>query len=491
MQTKFHEYDDGASGPSEACKPAQAASSALRNDLFREIILTRLAITLIDAAPRRVRRVQAKQIDAVVQAVESFGFQVPILVRQKPGGVRYEVVDGHIRLEAARRLGAEQIPCIVVDDLSDIDLRRLVLSLNKLQETGSWDPELLKLEIDELIEIDGDLQIPGFDLAEIEGIHFGVGAPESADPADTFADLSETGNPLVARSGDVWNLDDHRILCGTARDGERIAAVLDGEIVDVIFTDAPFNVPISGHVSTVNGKHPEFAEASGEMSRDEFVAFLVETLGNAVNCLKPGAVIVACMDWRHVSEMKEALETLGLTLLNICIWVKDASGMGGLYRSQHELVFVAVRPGERPLNNVQLGKNGRNRSNVWSYAGATGGAKDPEDDFGVHPTVKPIRMVMDALLDVSAPGDLVLDPFLGSGTTLLAAERTQRRCVGVEIEPGYVDLAIRRWQAMTGRQAVHAETGAAFEELEMSRDGNEGVLGSGLNDVCVEEESDV
>lgn len=474
--------------------PAQAVpkGSQIKNDLFPDMCIDWLAVDLIDAAPRRVRRVQEKQTDAVVQAVEAFGFRVPILVRQKPDSGRYEVVDGHIRLEAACRLGAEKLPCIVVDDLSDVELRRLVLSLNKLQETGSWDPGLLKLEIDELIEIEGDLRIPGFDLAEIEGIHFGVGASDGADPADTFADLSETGGPPVARLGDVWNLGDHRVLCGNARDGERIAAVLDGQIADAIFTDAPFNVPISGHVSTVNGKHPEFAEASGEMSRDEFLAFLVETLGNTVNCLKPGGVIFACMDWRHVSEMKEALEALGLKLLNICVWVKDAAGMGGLYRSQHEFVLVALNPGERPVNNVQLGKNGRNRSNVWSYAGATGGPKDPEDDFGVHPTVKPIRMVMDALLDVTAPGELVVDPFLGSGTTLLAAERTQRRCVGIEIEPGYVDLAIRRWQAMTGGKAVHAKTGVAFDALAASRDsGKKAASGSGLNNSGDKETFDV
>ncbi len=457
----------GALGP-EIVNTA-TSHSQLKNDLFRELSIFWLATDLIDAAPRRVRRALKKQIEGVVDAITAFGFRVPILVQKTPGGERYQVVDGHSRLEAARRLGAEQLPCILVDDLSDADVRRLTLSLNKLQETGQWDHEALTLEINEIIEIDGDISIPGFDLPEIEAIRFGVGETGDADPADTISEDALARKAPVACPGDVWILGDHRLLCGTARDGAAIAAQLDGDVADVIFTDAPYNVPISGHVSTVKGRHPEFAEASGEMTREDFVGFLAETIGNATACLKPGGVLFSCMDWRHAVEMSEALDALGLNLLNICVWVKDAAGMGGLYRSQHEFVFVAMRPGDRALNNVQLGKYGRNRSNVWSYAGATGGARDANDNFKAHPTVKPIRMFMDALLDVSAHEDIVLDPFLGSGTTLLAAERTGRRCIGVEIEPRYIDLAIRRWQEMTGDGAIQTKTGKTFEELALLR----------------------
>jgi DNA modification methylase len=201
------------------------------------------------------------------------------------------------------------------------------------------------------------------------------------------------------------------------------------------------------------------------MSRKEFLALLVDALGAAVAYIKPGAVVFSCMDWRHHVEMDEALAKLDLDILNICVWVKTNGGMGSLYRSRHEFVFVAKKPGAAHVNNVQLGKFGRNRTNVWEYAGATGGAKDPDDDWAAHPTVKPVRLVMDALLDVTAPGDIVLDPFLGSGTTMMAAERTGRRCVGFEIEPAYVDLAIRRWQKLTGRDAVHAKSSLPFNEI--------------------------
>ena len=440
-------------------------SSTGKNDLFAEVTLVWLIVNLIDQAPRRVRRALASQTEAVMRSIERYGFRIPILVRSKPGGDRYEVVDGHTRLAAALRLGAEKLPCILVDDLPDVDIRRLRLSLNKLQETAEWDDEALRLEINEIIEIGGVIEIPGFVLPELEAIRFGAGDAEEPDPADDLSGLVMPDTPAVSRAGDVWCLGDHRILCCSARDTTAIAALFDGQVADVVFTDPPYNLKINGHVRSAGAGFAEFAEASGDMPREDFIVLLLDTLGNAAAVLNPGGVLYACIDWRHVGEMIEALETLGLETLNICVWVKTNPGMGSLYRSQHELVFVTRRPGAGHQNNVQLGKFGRNRSNVWTYPGATGGRRDADDDFHVHPTVKPIRLVMDALLDVTGPGDLVLDPFLGSGTTLLAAERTRRRCIGVEIEPAYVDLAIRRWQEMTGGRAIHAESGVTFDSV--------------------------
>ncbi len=443
-----------------------------QNDLFRDFVFVWLPVNIIDAAPRRVRRALKRQEEAVLKAIERYGFRVPILVKSKSGGDRYEVIDGHVRLEAARRLAAEAVPCIVVDDLSDEETRRLVLSLNKLQETGQWDDAALRLEISEIIEISGNIEFPGFDLPEIEAIHFGGAEGTDPDPADDMSEYTSTEVHVVSRVGDIWSLGDHRILCGSARDVDGLAAAMDGQVADTVFTDPPYNVQINGHVRDVSAGFAEFAEASGEMAREEFTSFLSETLGTAASLAKPGAVLFACMDWRHVGELTSALEAIGLELLNICVWVKSAPGMGSLYRSQHEFVFVARRAGAGHVNNIQLGKYGRNRSNVWTYAGATGGPKDVDDNFNLHPTVKPIRLVMDALLDVTEPGDLVIDPFLGSGTTLLAAERTRRRCVGIEIDPAYADVAIRRWQDMTGGQAIHATKVQTFDSVanDHSRD---------------------
>lgn len=454
-------------GGSTITSPAGQGSSTSdpnppKNDLFPHFALVWLALNLLHDAPRRVRRASEKQIRGVLQSIQAYGFRIPILVRTKPDGIGYEVIDGHARLEAARRLEAESILCFIVDDLSDVQIRRMRLSLNKLQETGEWDPEILKIEIEEIIEITGEIQIPGFETPEIEALQFGVGSGEP-DPADDVSGLEQHDAPAVSRLGDIWDLGEHRLFNGSARDGTTIAALLNGEAAAACFTDPPYNVPIKGHVRST-GQFAEFAEASGEKSHAEFVAFLIETLHHLPEALRAGAVIFACMDWRHIGEMTEAFKALGIELLNLCVWVKTNPGMGSLYRSQHELVFVGRMPDGSHQNNVQLGKNGRNRTNVWPYAGATGGRHDSDDRFDAHPTVKPIRMVMDALLDVTSPGDLVLDPFLGSGTTLLAAERTRRRFVGAEIEPHYVDLVIRRWQEMTGGQAIHAETGERFDD---------------------------
>ena len=287
-----------------------------------------------------------------------------------------------------------------------------------------------------------------------------MGEGEEPDPADDISKQNQPGAPVVTQLGDIWRLGEHLVCCGSARGGASLTELLDGEVADVLFTDPPYNVKINGHVRKNGSGFAEFGEASGEMSRADFVAFLVETLGNAVAQLKPGGVFFTCMDWRHIDELTEALEALKVEVLNICVWVKTRAGMGSLYRSQHELVFVARRPGAGHQNNVQLGKHGRNRSNVWSYAGATGGRGDPDDSFDVHPTVKPIRMVMDALLDVSSPGDWVVDPFLGSGTTLL-----EQMIVGHPDAVGTDETGILGSQFITPLVWQHESAAAALDEL--------------------------
>jgi len=443
--------------------------SSCPNDLFREFAIAWVTLNLIDAAPRRVRRALEKQIQAVMEAVKAFGFRVPILVRRKPGGERYQVVDGHIRLEAARRLGAERLPCIIVDDLSDVDIRRLVLSLNKLQETGEWDNEVLRIEFTELLEIEVDLQVTGFEVPEIDLVlQDHTGDPSDQDPLDELDDLTSNQSDPVTCHGDIWIVGDHRILCGRAQDmaGFAVRAFLGNAAM--VITDPPYNLKVNGHVSTVKGRHAEFAEASGEMQPAELVRFFLDSLESALAQLCVGGVAYVFMDWRHMAELQTAFRTLGVELINVAVWVKHAPGMGTLYRSQHEFVFVVRKPGAQHRNNVQLGRFGRNRSNVWPYGGATSGNTE-EDDFSVHPTVKPVAMIRDAILDVTAPGEVVIDCFLGSGSTLIAAETAHRRCIGVEIEPAYVDLAVRRWMSLTGQEVLHAASGEPFEAVAARR----------------------
>lgn len=469
MKNKSNNYDNETAGKPEASKCNALVSNSQRNDLFREMNIVWLAINLIDAAPRRVRRAAKTQIENVIQAIRSYGFRFPILVKRISQSGTYEVIDGHIRLEAARQLDALEVPCIVVDDLSDVDVRRLRLSLNKLQETGQWDDDVLRLEIAELIEITGDYEIPGFEVPEIDLMLQGISFETSGSNLhDALDDLPEEGTDQVSLPGDFWIAQRHCVVSARGQDLGKI--VSDGALgtAAMVITDPPYNLKVNGHVSTVSGRHAEFAQGSGEMSSDEFTCFLINTLGPAMARLRPGGIAYVFMDWRHQPEILSALHALDLELINLAVWVKPAPGMETLYRSRHELVFVVRKPGAPHRNNVQLGRFGRNRTNVWEYGGATSGNTE-EDDFSVHPTVKPVAMIRDAILDVSAPDDLIIDCFLGSGSTLIAAETSHRRCLGIEVEPAYVDLALRRWMDLTGQDAVLAITGETFQQVAQRR----------------------
>jgi DNA modification methylase len=247
---------------------------------------------------------------------------------------------------------------------------------------------------------------------------------------------------------------------------------MENHRANAVFVDPPYNVPIDGHV-TGNGaiQHREFAMAAGEMSKHEFISFLESSLGLLARYSQTGSVHYVCMDWRHMGELLAAGDRAYSELLNLCIWSKDRGGMGSFYRSQHELVFVFKNGKGTHRNNVQLGKYGRNRTNVWQYPSVNTFSKQGDEGnlLALHPTVKPIALVADALLDSSARGQIVLDAFLGSGTTLMAAERVGRVCHSMELDPLYVDTAIRRWQRYTGDTAVHCETGETFNVLEVKR----------------------
>jgi DNA modification methylase len=268
--------------------------------------------------------------------------------------------------------------------------------------------------------------------------------------------------------GDVWLLHRHRVLCGSALDAAVFAALMGAEQAAMVFTDPPYNVRIDGHASGLGAVHHRpFPMASGEMDSAEFTAFLAKAFRNLAAFSVDGSLHYIFMDWRHVEDLLAASREPYGEPKNLCVWVKDNAGMGSLYRSQHELVFVFKNGRNGHRNNVQLGQFGRNRTNVWRYPGANSFARCGEEGnlSALHPTVKPVAMVADAMLDCSARGDIVLDAFLGSGTTVIAAERTGRRCFGMELDPGYVDTIVRRWQVLTGGSARHAASGRSFDDL--------------------------
>jgi DNA modification methylase len=408
---------------------------------------------------RNARTHSKKQIGQISRSIREFGFTNPILVDEQ--GV---IIAGHGRLEAALSLGLLEVPAITIAGLSEARKRALMLADNKIASNAGWDREKLAIEIPELtalLEIDGtDISLTGFEIAEIDQLmaDFDENGP---DIVDTFEEPPTTA---VCQTGDLWVLGPHRLLCGNARSEADLDRLMAGRSASMAFLDPPYNVAIASVVGRGDTKHREFAEASGEQSSTEFTAFLRTVLGNAKRVSSGGALHYVCMDWRHVGELIAAGRAVYDDHINTAIWVKTNAGQGSFYRSQHEEVLVFRVGTESHRNNIELGRHGRSRSNVWTYPGANTFRKGRMDDLRSHPTVKPVQLVSDAMRDCTKRHDIVLDTFCGSGTTILAAERVGRHAYAIEIDPVYIDVAIRRWQALTGKDAIHSETGRTFDE---------------------------
>lgn len=409
--------------------------------------------------PSNARTHSKKQIQQIARSLGEFGFVTPILV--DADGV---VIAGHGRLEAAKLLGMTEVPTILISHLTPAQIRAYRLADNKLAELAGWDDEILEIECQNLHEIDCglDLTITGFEMAEID--QFLQGDEDEDEQDDGLEDALKPD--AVSRLGDLWVLGNHRILCGSALDRNDYVRLMGDDRAQMVFTDPPYNVRVKDIGGLGKNKHEEFAMASGEMSREEFIAFLGATIALLAEFSIDGSIHYVCMDWRHIEELVAAGHEAYAELKNICVWAKDNGGMGSLYRSQHEFVAVFKNGQEPHINNIQLGKHGRYRTNLWHYAGQNTFHADRAEDLAAHPTVKPTALVADALLDCSNRGGIILDPFGGSGTTILAAEKTERRARLIELEPVYVDVAIRRWQKMTGKDAVHAETSKTFTQTE-------------------------
>lgn len=410
---------------------------------------------------RNARTHTRKQVRQIADSIREFGFTNPILADEA-----VEIIAGHGRLEAAKLLHLDTVPVIRLTGLTDAQKRALRLADNKIALNAGWDPEILTAEIEFLTSIDFDLDLTAFEAGEIDVLLDGQDGPSKGDTTpETNPEI-----PGVTRSGDIWLLERHRLICGDATSADDFARLMAGETARMVFTDPPYNVPIDGHVCGQGAiKHREFVMASGEMSEAEFIAFLVTILSLLRTHSVDGAIHFICMDWRHSFELQTAARAVGLELKNICVWNKSNAGLGSMYRNKHELVFV-FKSGTAPhVNNFELGQWGRHRSNVWDYAGVNSLKADRMAELRMHPTVKPVALVADATKDCSKRGDIVLDPFAGSGTTIIATEQTGRRAFAMEIDPLYVDTAVRRWQAFSGEDAVHAETGRTFAETAAER----------------------
>ncbi len=418
----------------------------------------------VELNARNPRKHSPRQIRQLVRSIQRFGFTGAVVTDQN-----LKVIGGNALVSAARDLGLSEIPIVRVSDLDEQEKQALAIALNQLGLVSEWDDTILAEVLQDLsvAAIDLDIEITGFDMAEIDvRIESLASSPDGApDPADQVPEVDR--HPVVSKEGDCWSLGPHRLVCGSALELGAYGLLMDGEKAASVFTDPPYNVKATAISGQGAVKHGDFVQGSGEMSDAEYDAFLATSFRNLAAVTAPGGLVYACIDWRHVQQMLQAGRATFGDLINLCVWAKSAPGMGSLYRSQHELVCVFRNGGSRHRNNVQLGKYDRNRTNLWSYPSINSFGRPGEEGnlLHLHPTVKPVALVADAILDSTARGDLILDPFCGSGTTIMAAERTGRRCHALELDPRYVDVIIRRWQAYTGDQAHHAASGRAFDDI--------------------------
>ena len=421
---------------------------------------------------RNARTHSKKQVKQIAASIERFGFNNPVLVSDDN-----EIIAGHGRVEAAKQLGWTTVPTIALSHLSEKERQAYILADNKLALNAGWDREILAIELQALVDDDFDIELTGFSLAEVD---FVLDEHSDADP--DRADMPEDNVPLldgdpVTRRGDIWLLGRHRLICGDAQEAGDFRAVLGSERADLVFTDPPYNVKIDGNVCGLGSvRHREFAFGSGEMSENQFTGFLATTLGNASSTMRDGAIAFVCMDWRHMGEMLAAGEQVFTELKNLVVWNKTNGGMGTFYRSKHELVFVLKQGTAEHTNTFGLGDTGRYRTNVWDYAGISSIGANRADELAMHPTVKPVALIADAIRDCSRRGEIVLDCFGGSGSTLIAAEKTGRLARLIEFDPLYCDTIVKRWEKLTGKRATLQSSGECFEDMAELRLGHQ--LGS-------------
>lgn len=424
-----------------------------------------LPIDSLKASPNNPRTHSKKQIALIAQSIKRLGMLTAVGIG-KDGNLIY----GHARVEGARLAGLSEVPVVRLDHLTANERRAYLLADNRLALEAGWDRELLALELQELQALDFDLPALGFSLPEIDKLYEELEDAQTAGPDAQDDEIPQLSETIVTRTGDLWVLGNHRLICGDARAEENYDRLLEGEDIGVIFSDPPYNVKIEDNVSGLGQvRHTDFAMASGEMTSEQFVEFLIAGFAPAAARCRDGAIAFICMDWRHMTELNEAGNQVFDELKNVCIWNKKNAGMGAFYRSKYEMVFVFKKGTAPHLNTFGLGEGGRHRSNVWDYAGVSGLSQAGLNELAMHPTVKPVALIVDALKDCSGRGDVVLDNFGGSGSTLIAAHKCGRRARLVEYDPGYCDTIVRRWQTYTGKSASLMD-GGTFEDVAKERE---------------------
>jgi DNA modification methylase len=448
--------------------PGSNASQSQVPGTIQPAAIEPMPVASLRPRPGNARTHSKRQVRQIADSIRQFGFNNPVLI-----GEDGDIIAGHGRVEAAKLLGLDCVPTMRLAHLNAAQRRAYVLADNKLALNAGWDRELLAIELQGLIDIDFDVELTGFSPTEIDLVLDDAreGSPNGPTEAeDQVSFPMDDRTSAVTRADDVWCLGRHRLICGDARDQTVFNLLMGDERADLLFTDPPYNLPIDGHVTGLGRiRHREFAMGVGEMSVETFTSFLQQTLGNAAALARSGAIAFVCMDWRHMGELLEAGQAVFSELKNLCVWNKTNGGMGTFYRSKHELVFVFKVGTAAHTNTFGLGDSGRYRTNVWDYAGVNTLRAGRSEDLAMHPTVKPVALVAEAIKDCSRRGEIVLDPFGGSGTTLIAAEKTGRLARLIEFDPSYCDTILRRFERVTGKQATCAASGMSFEEIARER----------------------
>jgi DNA modification methylase len=409
-----------------------------KEDAVADLAITYRPVSELKPSDRNARTHSRKQIKQIAASIKRFGFTNPILIDDDD-----RIIAGHGRVAAAKLLRLTEVPTIRLSHLSAAEKRAYILADNRLAEKAGWDPEILAIELQELIDLDFQVELTGFEMPDVDIIVEGAGKVKAAGPEDEIPEPSS--GATVSQPGDMWVLGGHRLLCADARENAAYVRLLNGEQAQFVFTHPP----------------PNFAMA-GEMSPEMFTRFLANVFGHLVTHTTDGSIHQICTSWRHIMEIVQAGNETYSELKDLCVWNKKHAQVGSFYRSQHELVFVWKSGSAKPIHNLKAGRLGR--TNVWDYALPGRGV-----ELALHPTLKPVDLVAEAIKDCSQKGGFVLDPFCGSGSVLIAAERTERKARALEIDPTVVDVAVRRWQTYSGKPAVLAANGETFAALAKRR----------------------
>ncbi len=439
--------------------------SESNNIPYPTMVVEYVITTLLQTYSRQIRRHAQSKIRRLAKFIQQSSVIMPLVVDKDNF-----VVLGNARLAALKLLGIESVPVIRVTHLNEAMMRALVLADNQFCLNAEWYKDALKEELVYLAPLILDLGLElidlGFETAQLDiiiGNKSIIGADDTLPPS--------TDAPAITQLSYVWLMGSHRLICSDAREENTYVQLMGDERAEMIFGDLPYNVPIEGHVCG-NGaiQHREFVMGAGEMSAEQFIAFMATIFTLLRKFSKDGSVHMQCMDWRHSFEILTAAQQAGYAYLNMACWVKHVGGMGSLYRSQHELVHIFKSGAAPHINNVMLGKHGRNRTNVWQYDGANSFSQERKGDLALHSTTKPVDMIADGIKDCSSRGGIILDPTAGAGSTLIAAEQTGRVARLIELDPLYCDVIVRRWQQRTGHKATLAATGQTFDELSTKKE---------------------